>query len=157
RSPTRTRTGTCSCRPDSSSGARCARYSLRLRRSGSRSALLRLADCAASGPGWSVEADDAHADRTEHGLRAVAGVELLVDRREVVLPRLLADVELLRDLGGRAPVGDELEDLFLPLRHRPVAVAAVDRLEPAHLVQHRGGEAGGEGRVVVGREPHGFG
>ena len=70
--------------------------------------------------GSSVEVDDAHPDGLEHGLGAVPGVELLVDRRQVVLHRLLADVELLGHLGGGAAVGDELEDLFLPLGDDPV-------------------------------------
>ncbi len=64
--------------------------------------------------------DDAHAHGREHGLGAVAGVELLVDRRQVVLHRLLADVELLGHLGGRAAVGDELQHLFLALGDDPV-------------------------------------
>ena len=65
----------------------------------------------------------------EHGLRAVPGVELLVDRRQVVLHRLLADVQLLGHLGGRAAVGDELEDLFLALGDD--ALFFVGRLDPA--------------------------
>ena len=48
----------------------------------------------------SRQLDDAHPHGLQHGLRAVAGVELLVDRRQVVLHRLLADVQLLGHLGG---------------------------------------------------------
>ena len=66
---------------------------------------------------------DAHPHRLEHGLGAVAGVELLVDRRQVVLHRLLADVELLGHLGRGAAVGDELEHLFLALGDDAVLLA----------------------------------
>src|SRR5437870_11297601 len=62
-----------------------------------------------------VEVDDAHAHGPQHGLRAVARVELLVDRGQVVLHRLDADVELGRHLCRREAVGHELEDLLLAL------------------------------------------
>src|SRR5437660_432327 len=42
---------------------------------------------------YSVDLNDAHSDCTHDGLRAVAGVEFLVDRREVVLHGLGRDVE----------------------------------------------------------------
>ena len=60
---------------------------------------------------------------SEHGLGAVAGVQLLVDRRQVVLHRLLADVQLLRHLGRRAAVGDQLQHLFLALGDEAVLFA----------------------------------
>lgn len=60
-------------------------------------------------PGWydhdhpsrmgSVEMDYSHSYCLEHGLRAVAGVEFLIDRRQVVLDRLLGDEQLLGHLG----------------------------------------------------------
>src|SRR5207247_11027329 len=58
---------------------------------------------------------DAHTDGLEHGLGAVASIEFLINRRQVVLDRFDADVQLLGHLGGGEAVGDELEDLFLPL------------------------------------------
>src|SRR5205085_9072845 len=64
--------------------------------------------------GWSVQANDAHSYRPQDGLGAVARLELLVNRRQVVLDRLHTDVELAGHLGGRQPVGHELEHLFFP-------------------------------------------
>ena len=65
-----------------------------------------------------LELDDPESHPAQHGLGPVAGVELGVDRREVVLHRLRADEERAGDLGGRVPVRDELKDLALALGER---------------------------------------
>ena len=77
-----------------------------------------------------LELHDPESHTAEHGLGPVAGVELRVDRREVVLHRLRTDEERPRDLGSRVPVGDELQDLALALRERrldDVGLVAVRR------------------------------
>ena len=81
--------------------------------------------------------NDAHANGLQDGLGAVAGVELLVDRREVVLDGLLGDVEALGDLGCSAPIRDELEDLFLALGDHALLLGAGFLVQPTHLLEHR--------------------
>jgi len=44
--------------------------------------------------GRSIQRDDPQANGAENGLCAISGIELLIDRCEVVLHRLLRDVEL---------------------------------------------------------------
>src|SRR5262245_20189465 len=74
----------------------------------------------AGGRNWPlVQVDDSHPDRLQDGLRAVPRVELLVDRRQVVLHGLLADEKALGDFRRRAAIRDELEYLFLTARDDP--------------------------------------
>src|SRR5262249_25495858 len=101
--------------------------------------------------GGSAQADDPDPHRRQDGLGPVPGVELLVDRGQVVLHGLPADEEAFGDLAGGEPVGDVLEDLFLTGRQGG-AVAGVGRAE---LGEDRRGELGGEGNVAAGCLVHG--
>src|SRR5262245_6958934 len=84
----------------------------------------------------SVQADDAHPHGLEYRLCAVACIELLVDRREMVLHSLLTDVHLLRHLGCRAAVGDELEHLFFARGDHTVVLGLSTSIETAQLIEH---------------------
>src|SRR4051795_6481317 len=73
--------------------------------------------------------DQAFAHGVRDGLRAAAGVELGHDIVQDVLHGPLGVAELLRDLAGGMPLGDERQNLLLALREPgerrpPVAVDA---------------------------------
>ena len=56
---------------------------------------------------------DAETQGDQDRLRPVSRVELLVDRRQMVLHRLLRQVQPSGDLWGRTAIGDGLQDLGL--------------------------------------------
>src|SRR5204863_9318019 len=82
-------------------------------RRGTSSARTRSVANVRAGKPCSAEADDAAPDRRENGLGPVAGLELLVDRRQVVLHGLAADEQPGGHLARGAAVGNELEDFLL--------------------------------------------
>jgi hypothetical protein len=47
-----------------------------------------------------VEGNDPHSNGSENGLSTITGIELLVDRCQVILDRLLTDVHLVGNLRG---------------------------------------------------------
>src|SRR5580704_1330834 len=71
------------------------------------------------------DGDETHDDSAHQRMRAVRHVEFLKDRRQVVLGRLGADVEPLRDLAVRRALGEQLQHLELPLGQRPRPPLAV--------------------------------
>ena len=79
------------------------------RRSRERSALLRAGDRSRHRP---------HAQLHGHhrGLRPVRDAELAEDRRQVGLHRLLRQVEVLRDRPVAPALGEQRQDVVLPLR-----------------------------------------
>src|SRR5262249_37156846 len=70
------------------------------------------------GEGSVVLGDQTGPDREPDEPGDVVDVEPLHDPHPVGLDRLDAEVEDLRDLLGRLPLGDQLQDLALPVRER---------------------------------------
>src|ERR687888_1787631 len=101
-----------------------------------RSPAPRAPPCA-----WTSSAPLPPLDPQPHGHRlgTIGRAELLVDRPDVVLDRLLADHELLRDVAIRAAAADEAHHLALALgqgigtrfapRRGHAVLAAGDELE----------------------------
>ncbi len=71
---------------------------------------------------------------------SVTSIELLIDRSEMVLHRLLADVEAFRHFRRRAAVCDVLQHLFFTLGDDAGLLGLI--FLAANLGQHRGCQSG---------------
>src|SRR5215469_3583087 len=78
--------------------------------------------------------DDAVLDRVDRGLRARRDVELAEDAADVVLHRLLAQEQLLRDLLVRQAERDQPDDVGLALRQFRRVAAITTRAQTAEHV-----------------------
>src|SRR5438874_1106792 len=85
-----------------------------------------------------LQLDDAAAQRLADRLGAAVDLQLLEDDVGVELHRALGDVELARDLLVAVALGDQFEDLQLPLGQRLGALVAQQVADPVEqLRRHR--------------------